>query len=104
MKATDAVTSLDDPRVVEAMEEYLAALETGRDPDRRAFLERHADIAGLLGECLDSLEFVQQAARRLNYYMPSRTAWPPKKKSTGITRGRRSCSDKSPSSGCATGE
>ncbi|HEV3444747.1 MAG TPA: tetratricopeptide repeat protein [Gemmataceae bacterium] len=66
MKATDSFTSLDDPKVVQAMEEYLAAIEAGHDPERRAFLARHADIAGILEECLDSLEFVHQASRRLH--------------------------------------
>jgi len=66
MKATNSLTSLDDPKVVQAMEEYLAAIEAGHDPERRAFLARHADIAGILEECLDSLEFVHQASRRLH--------------------------------------
>jgi serine/threonine protein kinase/Flp pilus assembly protein TadD len=65
MKPSDALPALDDPRVVQAMEEYLAAIETRCIPDRRTFLQRHADIAGTLGTCLDSLEFVQQAAAQL---------------------------------------
>jgi serine/threonine protein kinase len=65
MRISDSILSLDDGRLVQAMEEYLAALEAGRPPDRRAFLEQHALIAGALGECLDSLEFVQQAVPRL---------------------------------------
>ena len=54
MKASSP--SLDDPRVIEALEEYLTALETGQKPDRRLFLARHADIARPLAECLDGLE------------------------------------------------
>jgi serine/threonine protein kinase len=61
----ESVLSADDPRVVQAVEEYLAALEAGCIPDRRDFLGRHPEIAGVLGECLESLEFVQNAAPRL---------------------------------------
>ncbi len=53
--------ALDDPRVVRALEEYLAAAEEGRAPDRRAFLARHAEIAGALDECLDGLEALHGA-------------------------------------------
>src|SRR5689334_21698516 len=52
----------DDPRVVEALDEYLAALEAGHKPDRRTFLARHADIAGPLDECLAGLEALHQSS------------------------------------------
>src|SRR5690349_17399752 len=55
----------DDPRVVEAVEEYLAELEAGRLPDRERFLARHADLAEVLAECLDGLQFVHAAASGL---------------------------------------
>jgi serine/threonine protein kinase len=55
--------TLDDPRVVAALREYLAALENGERPDRAAFLARHSDIAGALSECLDGLDFVHSAGR-----------------------------------------
>jgi serine/threonine protein kinase len=45
--------------VIEALEEYLAAAEEGRAPDRRLFLARHAEIAGALAQCLDGLEALQ---------------------------------------------
>jgi tetratricopeptide (TPR) repeat protein len=51
--------ALEDPRVFEALEEYLAALEAGQKPDRRLFLARHADIARPLAECLDGMEMLQ---------------------------------------------
>jgi serine/threonine protein kinase len=47
-----------DPRVTRALEEYLAALEEGRKPNRSEFLRKHADIAEALAGCLDGLEFV----------------------------------------------
>jgi serine/threonine protein kinase/Tfp pilus assembly protein PilF len=57
---------LDDSRVVRAVQEYLAALEAGQQPDRQEFLARHADIAAALAGCLAGLEFVQSAASQLH--------------------------------------
>jgi serine/threonine protein kinase len=48
----------DDERVIEAMHEYLAALEAGQNPDRAAFLARYPAIAEELADCLEGLEFV----------------------------------------------
>jgi serine/threonine protein kinase len=55
--------SLDDPRVVAALREYLTALESGEDPDRETFLARYSNIACVLSECLEGLELVHSAAR-----------------------------------------
>jgi serine/threonine protein kinase/Tfp pilus assembly protein PilF len=52
----------EDPRVTKALEEYLAALEAGRPPNRQDFLARHGDIAAALARCLEGLEFLQAAA------------------------------------------
>jgi hypothetical protein len=57
-----AATEFEDPRVVAALEEYLAALEAGQRPHRQAFLARHADVAEALAECLDGVEVLHQAA------------------------------------------
>jgi serine/threonine protein kinase/Flp pilus assembly protein TadD len=57
--------SLEDPQVIEAVEEYLAALEAGRKPDRQEFLARYPLLAPALAECLDGLEFVQSAGPQL---------------------------------------
>jgi serine/threonine protein kinase len=51
--------------VVRALEEYLAAPETGPAPERAPFLARHAEVAGALAECLDGLEFIRAAAARV---------------------------------------
>jgi serine/threonine protein kinase/tetratricopeptide (TPR) repeat protein len=51
----------DDPRVLRAVEEYLAALEAGDAPRRADFLARHADIAARLGDYLDGLELIHRA-------------------------------------------
>jgi serine/threonine protein kinase len=61
-----AAPAPDDSRVIGAVQEYLAALEAGRRPDRQAFLQGHADIAGALAACLDGLEFLHGAAPRLS--------------------------------------
>jgi eukaryotic-like serine/threonine-protein kinase len=55
----------DDPRVTRAVEEYLNALKDGRRPERGEFLARHPEIAGVLAECLDGLEFIRAAASEL---------------------------------------
>jgi serine/threonine protein kinase len=52
----------EDPRIVDALERYLAAVEAGEKPNRQAFLARHADIAGALAECLDGLDALQAAS------------------------------------------
>jgi serine/threonine protein kinase/Flp pilus assembly protein TadD len=56
----------DDPRVIAALEEYLAELESGHKPDRRGFLARHSEVAGPLAECLDGLDLVHRAASHLD--------------------------------------
>jgi tetratricopeptide (TPR) repeat protein len=71
---TQAPVALDDPRVIQAVEEYLAALERGPKPDRQEFLGRHPAIAEALAKCLDGLEFVHLAAPQLS--RPSLTGPP----------------------------
>jgi tetratricopeptide (TPR) repeat protein len=51
-----ALPALDDPRVIVALEEYLAEIEAGRVPERQAFLERHAAVADALATCLDGMD------------------------------------------------
>ncbi len=55
-------SSSGDPRIVAAIEEYLAAARAGSLPDRSEFLARHGEIAGELAECLDGLDFIREAA------------------------------------------
>jgi serine/threonine protein kinase len=52
----------DDPRVIAALEEYLAAVEAGQRPNRQAFLARHAEVAEALAECLDGMDALHGAA------------------------------------------
>jgi serine/threonine protein kinase/Flp pilus assembly protein TadD len=51
-----ASVSLDDPRVIAALDEYMAAVEAGRCPDRDAFLARYSSVAGVLAACLDGMD------------------------------------------------
>jgi serine/threonine protein kinase len=57
---------LEDPRVVEALDEYLAVLETGQKPSRHAFLAQYAEIADALAECLDGMEALHVATSSPN--------------------------------------
>ena len=52
----------DDPRLVAALEEYMAALESGRRPNRQEFLSRHAEVARPLATRLQALAFIDSAA------------------------------------------
>jgi serine/threonine protein kinase len=58
----DRRPDLEDPRVVEALDEYLAALESGRAIDRQAFLARYADVAEALAECLEGMDALHQSS------------------------------------------
>jgi serine/threonine protein kinase len=60
--AAESTASWDDPRLLAALREYLAACEAGQPPERQAFLAQHADIAARLAECLEGLDFVRAAA------------------------------------------
>ncbi|MDB5305772.1 MAG: serine/threonine protein kinase [Phycisphaerales bacterium] len=51
----------DDPRLLAAVKEYMAALDAGRKPNRQELLARHPDIAGELSACLQGLSFVRAA-------------------------------------------
>jgi serine/threonine protein kinase len=55
-------TGLDDPRVIEALDEYLAALEAGQKPNRQEFLARHPEIADALAECLEGVEVLHNSS------------------------------------------
>ncbi len=57
--------TLDDPRVLAALESYMAALEAGQPPDPQNYLARHADIAETLAVCLEGLELVRLMSPRL---------------------------------------
>jgi serine/threonine protein kinase len=64
------VDDSDDPRVVQAVLEYVAAAESGRPVSRREFLARYPEIAPTLSGCLDAVDFVQAAAPHLEKSLP----------------------------------
>jgi serine/threonine protein kinase len=66
--------NLDDPRLVEAVQEYVRAMEAGHRPDRQEFLARYPAIAGSLAECLEALEFVNAVGPRLDQPAAGRAA------------------------------
>ena len=57
----------EESRVIRAVQDYLALMESGRKPDRKEFLGRYPEIAGALAECLAGLEFVHAAAPDLSH-------------------------------------
>jgi serine/threonine protein kinase len=65
---------VDDPRVTQALEEYLAELEAGKKPDRQQLQARYPDIAEALAECLAGLDFVQAATPELEQPDADRSA------------------------------
>ncbi len=60
-EAVNGGSGPQDPRVLAAVEEYLAALEAGQAPGRDEFLARHSAVAAQLGEYLDGLELIHRA-------------------------------------------
>ncbi len=66
----DAEPSLDDPRLVRAVQEYLSAMEAGLRPSREEFLARYPDLADSLEDCLEALEFVHAVGPRLDEPTP----------------------------------
>jgi eukaryotic-like serine/threonine-protein kinase len=50
----------DDPRVIAAVQQFMAALESGQVPDRQAFLAQFPEIVAEVEECLDALEALHQ--------------------------------------------
>jgi hypothetical protein len=59
-------TGPDDSRVIQALDDYLLALEEGRALDRSVFLAEHAEVAEPLAKCLDGLDFVHKLAPELS--------------------------------------
>jgi serine/threonine protein kinase len=58
-------SAAEDPRLIEAVREYQAALEAGLRPSRKEFLARYPEIAVELAECIDGLSFLLSAVPRL---------------------------------------
>jgi hypothetical protein len=63
IESEGAVGSSEDEQITKALEEYAELRRAGQPPPRDEFLERHGPIAAALAECLDGLDFVEDAAR-----------------------------------------
>ena len=64
-RGASAFAESENPRLLDAVREYLAALEAGGRPSRQEFLARYADIAEELSACLEGLAFVHSAAAQM---------------------------------------
>lgn len=69
-RSMDAGAELAEACLMPVVEEYRAALQAGQKPDREAFLARCPQMAGALAECLDALEFIENAAPQLQKPAP----------------------------------
>lgn len=58
--------SIEDPQVVELVEQYISALEAGNTPDRESVLARYPELAEDLAACLDGLEIVLHVAPQVS--------------------------------------
>ena len=67
----DPSEHMDDPRLLAAVQEYMAAIESGRRPNRQEFLARHSDIALDLSHCLQGLAFVNSAMAEIDGKPPA---------------------------------
>jgi serine/threonine protein kinase len=72
-----ADAELDNPRVFQAVQEYLAALEAGKKPDRDRFVAERPEIASALSECLAGLDLVHTATPKLRDPAPAANVEPP---------------------------
>lgn len=62
--SNDSGNASEDPRVLALAREYLAEWESGKTPNRRAYLERYPDISDSLGEFLDGIDLAHAAGRQ----------------------------------------
>jgi serine/threonine protein kinase len=59
---SDASSIPDDPRLLQAVHEYMQELEAGEKPDRQQWLARYPDLRDPLAQCLEGLDILHQAA------------------------------------------
>ena len=62
MNQSPAATSDANSRLVQVLDNYLAALQTGTAPNKDDLLALHPDLADDLRTCLASLDFIRRAA------------------------------------------
>jgi serine/threonine protein kinase len=68
----DAAT--EDPRLFQAVQDYLAEVEAGRRPDRRAFAARFPDLSDAMAPYLEALDAVHAATPQLQQSSAGRPA------------------------------
>ena len=61
---SDGSSIPDDPRLLQAVHEYMEELEAGKKPDRQQWLARYPDLRDSLAQCLEGLDILHQAAPR----------------------------------------
>ncbi|MCC7423439.1 MAG: serine/threonine protein kinase [Planctomycetaceae bacterium] len=49
----------EDPRILEVLQDYLAAIEQGRVPDREEYISRYPEISAAVALCLGGLDIVR---------------------------------------------
>ena len=65
MKSNPDELIADDPRVMQAARDYLADVEAGRQPDRRAYFARIPELQEALAECFDGIDLAHGAGLAL---------------------------------------
>ncbi len=96
MSEQATTTSETRARLVQVLDEYLAAVQEGRLPDRDELLANNPELADELQACLDSLDFIHTAAVKpalaaSREELPGGEA-PRKKVERGFVRPNRRCS------------
>src|SRR4051812_31414178 len=56
----------EDPRLFDAVQEYMRAVEAGRRPNRRELIERNPEIATELSAALQGLAFLNSAVAQID--------------------------------------
>jgi serine/threonine protein kinase len=67
--ATEELES-EDPRLLDAAQEYLTELESGRVPRRATYFARFPDLAAALIQCFDDIDFAHAGVRGLRPVPP----------------------------------
>src|SRR5258708_1560926 len=64
----------EDPRLLQAVQEYRTEVEAGRRPDRRAFADRFPELRDAMTPYLEALDAVHAASPMLQQHSAGRTA------------------------------
>ena len=60
----------EDPRLLEAVQEYMTAVEAGRRPSQQELRAKYPEIADELSQCIQGLAFVNSAAAQIKAASP----------------------------------